>query len=193
MVVEMWRELGLAGAALERGITALSSAAVDFLTRSESNCLLAARLAAMVMRVCGMPANSFFHPLDPCGPVPMEHALRSPYGLFLSYEESSNEQLMSFAGGASRRLDSEAPIWILRHHAPIPILAVRLISIQATHNSGFSPFIEHQYILAGDESGRVSITSLRDVRPHLFWKAHDGSVLGIDIISWDSKHAAIVR
>ncbi|PWN36993.1 WD40 repeat-like protein [Meira miltonrushii] len=81
---------------------------------------------------------------------------------------------------------SDAPLWILRHHSPSPIHALRLVQLKH-HDEGKSA----AFILAGDSQGRVSFSSLNDVRPRYFWKAHEKGVLGVDIIELDGKLAIL--
>lgn len=64
---------------------------------------------------------------------------------------------------------SEKPYWILRHHSPSSVHHV------TAHPNG-------QLIAAGDAQGKVSVTSLADFRPRVFWKAHDDSILGVKLI-----------
>lgn len=59
------------------------------------------------------------------------------------------------------------PFWVLRHHAPAPV-----------HWVGFAN--DGRLLIAGDAEGRVSVTSLADYRPRLFWKAHSDTVLRAD-------------
>lgn len=59
------------------------------------------------------------------------------------------------------------PFWVLRHHAPAPVHWV------AFANNG-------RLLIAGDAEGRVSVSSLSDFRPRLFWKAHSDTVLRAD-------------
>lgn len=81
---------------------------------------------------------------------------------------------------------SDAPLWILRHHSPSPIHALRLIQLNQDDKGKSSAFI-----LAGDSQGRVSFSSLYDVRPRYFWKAHEKGVLGVDIIELEGKLAIL--
>lgn len=56
------------------------------------------------------------------------------------------------------------PRWVLRHHAPT-----------AVHTVAFTN--GHEYVIAGDAKGRVSVTSTTDYRPRLFWNAHSDTIL----------------
>lgn len=110
---------------------------------------------------------------------------------------------MSFIRHAARGTDAAAaaPLWILRHHTPSPIHALRLVKI-VSHGIGNgsgsgsgdsrSRCQERVYVLAGDAEGRVSLTALADVRPRLFWKAHSGSVLGVDVADLGDGKVAIL-
>ncbi|CAO1638727.1 unnamed protein product [Sympodiomycopsis kandeliae] len=101
----------------------------------------------------------------------------------------------------------DCPFWILRHHSPSPITALRFVS------SGVKVYTDAQdeeeedddddsetetdadaassgagrFLLAGDSQGRVSLTDLSTYRAILQWQAHkDGSsVLGVEI--WDDQ------
>lgn len=78
----------------------------------------------------------------------------------------------------------QAPIWILRHHAPSPIHALRLITL---HDERSSPAHAQTFVLAGDAQGRISLTALKDLRPRYFWQAHEQSILGLDIVQLDRQ------
>lgn len=56
------------------------------------------------------------------------------------------------------------PRWVLRHHAPTPVHAVSFAN-------------GHEFVVAGDADGRVSVTATADYRPRLFWAAHSSTVL----------------
>lgn len=81
---------------------------------------------------------------------------------------------------------SDAPLWILRHHSPSPIHALRLIHVKVQNNNSNLIFI-----LAGDGQGRISLSNLYDCRPRYFWKAHEKSVLGLDLIELEDKFAIL--
>lgn len=63
------------------------------------------------------------------------------------------------------------PFWVLRHHSPTSVHSV------AFANGG-------RLLIAGDADGRVSVTSLENYRPIVFWKAHQDSLLRAD--AWDN-------
>lgn len=62
---------------------------------------------------------------------------------------------------------SPAPSWVVRHHVPAAIHSVALVNQGA-------------YLVCGDASGRVSVTSMSDYRPRVFWKAHEDALLRAD-------------
>jgi ASTRA-associated protein 1 len=82
---------------------------------------------------------------------------------------------------------SDAPLWILRHHSPSPIHALKLVQL----NRNGKEDKRSAFILAGDSQGRVSFSSLYDVRPRYFWKAHEKGILGIDLIELEGKLAIL--
>lgn len=82
----------------------------------------------------------------------------------------------------------DAPLWILRHHSPSPIHAIRLFRFQKDDR------VEKRltFILAGDSQGRISLTNLRDLRPRYFWKAHSKNILGLDLIKFDDEKGFVI-
>ncbi|KAL4400803.1 hypothetical protein ACI68E_002123 [Malassezia pachydermatis] len=60
-----------------------------------------------------------------------------------------------------------SPTWIVRHHAPVAIHAVALV------NDG-------KDLIVGDAKGRISVTSMSNFRPHVFWQAHQDTILRAD-------------
>ncbi|KAF8751651.1 WD40 repeat-like protein [Rhizoctonia solani] len=58
--------------------------------------------------------------------------------------------------------------------SPFKVLRIHNVQINTLHFSN-----ENEYLVAGDSSGRVSITSTRTFRPIADWNAHTDSVLGV--------------
>lgn len=81
---------------------------------------------------------------------------------------------------------NDAPLWILRHHSPSPIHALRLVQLNKNGKDRRPAFI-----LAGDSQGRISFSSLYDVRPRYFWKAHEKGILGVELIEFEGKLAIL--
>lgn len=68
----------------------------------------------------------------------------------------------------------DAPLWILRHHAPTSVHSLRIVEHHLQPSAA-------RLLAAGDSEGRISLTPLADYRPRHFWRAHGESILGVDV------------
>jgi WD40 repeat protein len=55
------------------------------------------------------------------------------------------------------------------------------------HASCFCRVGSVSFILAGDEEGRISVTALQDRRPRYFWRAHEKSILSVNLVQIDEQ------
>lgn len=81
------------------------------------------------------------------------------------------------------------PLWILRHHSPVPVTALAFHEAAAQRDDEDSDDDEDAtddslLLLAGDADGQVSLNSVATYRPQHFWQAHakGSSILGVEAL-----------
>ncbi|PWN28661.1 WD40 repeat-like protein [Jaminaea rosea] len=81
------------------------------------------------------------------------------------------------------------PLWILRHHSPVPVTALAFHEAAAQRDDEDSDDDEDAadgslLLVAGDADGQVSLSSVATYRPQHFWQAHakGSSILGVEAL-----------
>ncbi len=89
------------------------------------------------------------------------------------------------------------PFWVLRQHIPYTVHALHFHSPGRTRSSqpssaASSSCSSRLLLAAGDSHGQCSVTDLRNYRQTAFWKAHDDSILGVELLTTSAGREALV-
>jgi ASTRA-associated protein 1 len=81
------------------------------------------------------------------------------------------------------------PFWVLRQHMPCAINALHFFAPTPTKTGSEKRVAKRVkyngslFLAAGDSHGQVSVTDLSTYRQTAFWKAHDDSILGVELLA----------